>query len=379
LPQDTDPVTAPEKEPLVDDAIACIAPYEPGKPIEELERELGHAWGDAGAIKLASNENAIGPSPRGIAAAQAALADANRYPDGGAFALRKKLAARLNVGERQLLVGAGSNEIIDLLVQALCMPGDEVLAPRYSFISYKLAAEKNRHPFREAPVKADLQYDIDAILNAVTNKTKILFFANPNNPTGAYAKREEVEKLVEKLPERVILAVDEAYFEYAIARDYPDTLQYLNKRSRIVALRTFSKIYGLAGLRVGYAVSHPEIWDYVNRLRLPFNVSSPAQAAALAALDDAEHVARARAANDSELPRLGRALEQLQLAVLPSQTNFLLVGLGARDGRQIYDKLLRKGVIVRPMNGYGLPHHLRITVGSPAENARLVAALKDVL
>jgi histidinol-phosphate aminotransferase len=374
-----------QPEPLVDDAIASIAPYEPGKPIDELERELGHAWGDAGAIKLASNENPVGPSPRGIAAAQAALAEGHRYPDGGAYALRKKLAAFLTrgsrgtVGERQIMVGAGSNEIIDLLVQALCVPGDEVLAPRYSFVAYKLAAEKNRHPFREAPVTGDLQYDIDAILNAVTNKTKVLFFANPNNPTGAYARRENLEKLVERLPPRVVLAVDEAYFEYAIANDYPDTLQYLNKRERIVVLRTFSKVYGLAGLRVGYGVSHQEVWDYVNRLRLPFNVSSPAQAAALAALDDGEHVARARAANDIELPRLARALEQLGLAVLPSQTNFVLVSLGARDGRQIYDKLLHKGVIVRPMNGYGLPHHLRITVGTAAENARLVDALTEVL
>jgi histidinol-phosphate aminotransferase len=368
-----------ELPPLVDDAIARIAPYEPGKPIEELVRELGPAWGAASAIKLASNENPLGPSPKGVQAAQAAMTEAHRYPDGGSYALRKKLAARLGVSARHVLVGDGSNEIIDLLVQALCAPGDEVLAPRYSFIAYKLAAEKNRRAFREAPVGADLQYDVDAVLNAITEKTKILFFANPNNPTGAYLGREQFAKLVEKTPPHVVLAIDEAYFEYAIASDYPDTLKYADRRERLIAMRTFSKIYGLAGMRVGYAVAQPEIWDYVNRIRLPFNVSSVAQAAALAALDDGEHVARARAHNDLELPRLAEELRKLGIAVLPSQTNFVLAGLGTRDGRTLYDALLRKGVIVRPLNGYGLPNHVRITVGTAAENARLCAALREVL
>jgi histidinol-phosphate aminotransferase len=369
-----------DREALVDDEIARIAPYEPGKPIEELERELGHAWGDGGAIKLASNENPFGPSPLGVAAAQKALADAHRYPDGGGFALRQKIAARLGVADKQVMLGGGSNEIIDLLVQALCRPGDEVLAPRYSFIAYKLAAEKNRRAFREAPVKPDLQYDVEAILKAISPQTKLLFFANPNNPTGAYATREQLQFLVEKVPPRVVLVIDEAYFEYARATlDYPDATKLLGARERLVSLRTFSKIYGLAGMRVGYGVSHLEIWDYVNRIRLPFNVSSIAQAAALAALDDGKHVAQTRASNDTELPRLSAALAKLGLDVWPSQTNFVLVGFGARDGRQMYDRLLHKGVIVRPMNGYGLPHHLRITVGTVAENERLVAALAGVL
>ncbi len=367
------------KDELVEPAIARIAPYEPGKPIEELERELGHAWGPEGAIKLASNENPYGPSPKAIAAAAKALATANLYPDGGSFALRQKLAARHGVDARQILVGGGSNELIDLLVQALCSAGDEVLAPQYSFVAYKLAAEKNRRAFREAPTGERLGYDVDKILGAVDSNTKLLFFANPNNPTGTYLPRDGFERLVEELPPRVVLVTDEAYFEYASAKDYPDAQQYLGKRARMVTLRTFSKIYGLAGLRVGYALASAEIVDYVNRIRLPFNVSSVAQAAALAALDDGVHVARARQGNDVELPRLSAALGKLGLEVYPSQTNFVLVGFGARDGRQLYGALLRKGVIVRPLNAYGLPHHLRITVGTADENARLVRALEELL
>ena len=364
---------------LVESAIAGIAPYEPGKPIEELQRELGDDWGADGAIKLASNENPYGPSPRGVAAAQAALAEAHRYPDGGTFALRTKLAQRLGVEAGQILVGAGSNEIIDLLVQTFCAEGDEVLAPQYSFVAYKLAAQKNRRSFRETPCTPSLQYDIDALLAAVSPRTKIVFFANPNNPTGAYLPKSEMDRLVAKLPPRVLLAMDEAYFEYASAPDYPNSLDYLAKRGRMLTLRTFSKIYGLAGLRVGYAVASAELLDYVHRIRLPFNTSAPGQAAALAALDDADHVARARNGNDAERPRLAASLAALGLDVLPSQCNFILVGVGTRDGRQLYDKLLRKGVIVRPMNGYGLPHHLRVTVGTAAENARLQAALRDTL
>ncbi|MGZ3443435.1 MAG: histidinol-phosphate transaminase [Polyangia bacterium] len=367
------------KDELVEAAIARIAPYEPGKPIEELERELGSAWGPGGAIKLASNENPYGPSPLGVAAAQAALASANLYPDGGSFALRAKLAARHGVDPAQILVGAGSNEIIDLLVQTFCSEGDEVVAPQYSFIAYKLAAEKNRRPFREAATAASLQYDADAVLGAISPRTKILFFANPNNPTGAYLPRAGFERLVAELPERVLLVADEAYFEYASAADYPDARSYLPRRRRMATLRTFSKIYGLAGLRVGYMIASAELNDFVHRIRLPFNVSAPAQAAALAALDDEAHVLRAKRGNAVELPRLAAALAALGLDVLPSQTNFILVGFGARDGRQLYGALLQKGVIVRPMNGYGLPHHLRITVGTASENERLVRAIEGVL
>ena len=367
------------KDDLVEAAIARIAPYEPGKPIEELERELGHAWGPGGAIKLASNENPYGPSPLGVEAARAALATANLYPDGGSFALRQKLARRHGVDAAQILVGSGTNEIIDLIVQTFCAEGDEVVAPQYSFIAYKLAAEKNRRPFREAPTAASLAYDVDAILGTITPRTKVLFFANPNNPTGAYLGRAEFERLVAELPPRVLLVADEAYFEYAGAADYPDGRAYLKRRARMAALRTFSKIYGLAGVRCGYMIASAEMVDFVNRIRLPFNVSATAQAAALAALDDEAHVTRAREGNAAELPKLSAALRALGLEVFPSQANFVLAGFGARDGRQLYQALLHKGVIVRPMGGYGLPHHLRITVGTGAENARLTRAIEEVL
>ncbi len=367
-----------DKDELVEAAIARIAPYEPGKPIEELERELGAAWGPGGAIKLASNENPYGPSPKGVAAATRALQTASLYPDGGAFTLRQALAKKHGVDAARILVGSGTNEIIDLLVQALCADGDEVLAPRYSFIAYKLAAEKNRRAFVEAPVRDDFGYDVDQILAAVSPKTKILFFANPNNPTGVHLGRERFEFLVGKLPPRVVLVADEAYFEYATESDYPSTEWFLGARERIVMLRTFSKIYGLAGLRVGYAISSAELVGFVNRIRLPFNVSSVAQAAAVAALDDSDHVKAAYQGNARELPRLSEALSALGITVTPSQTNFILGGFGTRDGRALYDQLLRRGVIVRPLGGYGLPHHLRITVGTQKENDRLIAALRDL-
>jgi histidinol-phosphate aminotransferase len=254
-----------------------------------------------------------------------------------------------------------------------------VVAPQYSFIAYKLAAQKNRRPFREVPTAASLQYDVDAIVGAISPRTKILFFANPNNPTGAYLPRGEFTRLVDAVPPRVLLVADEAYFEYALADDYPDAQKLLKRRARMATLRTFSKIYGLAGMRVGYMIASAELNDFVNRIRLPFNVAATAQAAALAALDDAAHVKRAREGNARELPRLSAELRQLGLEVFPSQTNFVLAGFGERDGRQLYQALLHKGVIVRPMNGYGLPHHLRITVGTRDENVRVVRAIEEVL
>jgi histidinol-phosphate aminotransferase len=360
-------------KPLVADEIARIAPYEPGMPIEELARQLGSAWPADGAIKLASNENPLGPSPKAVEAARKALADAHRYPDGSAYYLRQALAARFGVSERQILVGAGSNELIDLLIQAFVAPDEEVLAPACSFACYRLSAEAHRRGFRETPNAPELQYDLSALAAAVTDQTKLVFLANPNNPTGAYAPAEAVEKLARELPPHVLLAVDEAYFEYVRAADYRSALGL--PRERLVVLRTFSKIHGLAALRVGYGVAGPEIGDYVNRVRLPFNVNGIAQAAARAALDDVEHLERSRSLNSAEIVRLAAGLRELGLEVLPSQANFVLV----KARRELYGALLQKGVIVRAMGGYGLPDHLRITVGTEAENSRLLAALAEVL
>jgi histidinol-phosphate aminotransferase len=366
-------------KPLVTSDIAHIVPYEPGKPLEELQREMGAAWPASGAVKLASNENPLGPSPLGIEAARRALGDAHRYPDGATFQLRGALAEKLRVSEKQILVGAGSNELIDLLIQTFVAPDEEVLAPATSFACYRLSAEAHRRAFRETPNAAQLAYDLDALAAAATEKTKIVFLANPNNPTGVYAGRAAFERLVDALPPHVLLVVDEAYFEYARAADYVSALTWQARRERLVVLRTFSKIYGLAALRVGYAVAPVEVCDYVHRVRLAFNVSAVGQAAARAALDDVEHVERSRALNAVEIERLSERLAALGLTVLPSQANFLLADLGARSGRDLYAALLRSGVIVRPVASYGLPHHLRITVGTEAENARLLQALPGIL
>ncbi|HEY7957128.1 MAG TPA: histidinol-phosphate transaminase [Polyangia bacterium] len=364
---------------LVSAAIAQIAPYEPGKPLEELARELGGAWPKEGAIKLASNENPLGPSPKAMAAAARALANVHRYPDGGSFYLRAALAERHGVSPRQIAVGQGSNELIDLLIQTFCESDEEVLAPACSFACYRLSAEAHRRPFRETPNGPGFAYDLDALAAAVTPRTKIVFLANPNNPTGVYATKARFERLLDALPARVILAVDEAYFEYARAADHPDAMSYLSARPRLVVLRTFSKIYGLAGLRVGYAVGQPELIDYLHRVRLAFNVGLVAQAAARAALDDGEHVERSRRSNATELERMASGLGALGWTVTPSQTNFLLAEVPAdRDARAIYQALLERGVIVRPMGPYRLPRHLRITVGATAETSRLLETVAAV-
>jgi len=364
---------------MVSPEIARIAPYEPGKPLEELARELGSAWPAEGAIKLASNENPLGPSPLGLAAAQAALASSQLYPDGGAFYLRQALSRTLDQPIDKILCGSGSNELLDLLIQTFVGPDEEVLAPDVSFACYRLSAEAHRRAFRTAPNGPDFGYDLPSLAKAVGPKTKLVFLANPNNPTGVYAGRAAFEAFLDALPPEVILAVDEAYFEYATAKDYPNTLDYLGRRERLCTLRTFSKIYGLAGLRAGYLVGPVEMVQHLNRVRLPFNIGTVAQAAARAALDDTEHVERARALNAAELPRVTAGLTALGLTVTPSQTNFVLVELGGRVGKTVFDALLRRGVIVRPMAGYGLPHHVRITIGTAAENTRLLSTLAEVL
>lgn len=366
-------------KPLVDSAIAAIAPYEPGKPLSELARELGDRWPQDGAVKLASNENPLGPSPLAIARVQAALAETNRYPDGGSFYLRQRLALHHGVPESHIVAANGSNELIDLAVQAYCSDGDTVLAPACSFIAYQLAAEKQRRGFVAAPNGRDFQYDFDALFAAVTPHTKVVFFANPSNPTGVYASHEMVKHLVDRLPQDIVLIVDEAYVEFVAAPDYASALSLLDKRERLVVLRTFSKAYGLAGLRVGYGVGRPEVLNPINKIRLAFNVSLLGQLAGEAALDDTAHVTRVVAHNAAERARVTAGLRALGLGVIESQTNFLLADFGARNGRELYGKLLPEGVIVRPMAGYGLPNHLRISFGTREENDRLLAALPRVL
>lgn len=363
---------------LVSDRIASIAPYIPGKPLDELQRELGASWPREGAIKLASNENPLGPSPRAVEAARKAVAEAHLYPDGDAFYLRTAIGKHLAVDPKQVVCGSGSNELIDLAIQTYCEPDEEVLAPAVSFACYRLSSDAHRRPFREVPNGKDFAYDLDALAAAVSPKTKVVFLANPNNPTGVYAGKAAFAKLVKALPADVVFIVDEAYIEFVRAADFPDAIAFLGERERIITLRTFSKIHGLAGLRIGYAIGHANVVEYLHRTRLAFNVNAVGQVAARAALEDKEHVARTRAHNAAELPKLESALRGLKLGVIPSQANFVLVDVG-RPARPLYEALLHKGVIVRPLANYGLPNHLRITVGTVAENERLLRTLAEVL
>jgi histidinol-phosphate aminotransferase len=362
---------------LVPPHIRQLRPYQPGKPIEELERELGIH----GAIKVASNENPLGPSPAAVAAAARALTDVHMYPEDDCHHLRRALAARHGVDPTELVFGSGSNDIIYMMVQAFTRPGDEVLTHQYAFITYRLAARGLDCRFVEAPVTTELAADVDALLAAVTPRTRMLFLGNPNNPTGGWLPRPEFERLLERLPREVFLVVDEAYHEYAteLAPDYAAAQRYrAPERSNLVVLRTFSKVYGLAGLRVGYAVCDRAIADYLGRVRRPFCVSSVAQAAALAALDDHEHVRRSQAAAAAGIPALSEAARALGLRPYPSAANFLLVDLG-REAAPIYEALLRRGVIVRSLAAWGLPRHLRISIGTAEQTARIIDALRAVL
>jgi histidinol-phosphate aminotransferase len=327
------------------------------------------------AVKLASNENALGPSPLAIEAARAALSSAHRYPDGACYRLRERIAAFHGIGPNEVLPGAGSNELLDLVVRTFATPEHHVVFGEPAFIVYRIASLAGGVPFTAVPLR-DHVHDLPAMAAAVTPKTRVLFVANPNNPTGTHVGRGAVERLLREVPEEVIIVMDEAYFEYADAPDYPSTLELRGLRERLVVMRTFSKAYGLAALRVGYAVAPPSIIDYMNRVRAPFNVTTPAQVAAAAALDDRAHVQNSVALNARERARVVAALEKQGLRPAPTQTNFVLVDLG-RPARPVYDALLRRGVIVRPFGN--LPTSVRVTFGLPEENDRFLGSLREVL
>jgi histidinol-phosphate aminotransferase len=356
---------------LVIPSIESLVPYEGGKPVEELARELGVR----DALKLASNENPLGPSPRALAAARRAVESAHRYPDGAAWALREKLAAFHGVTMDEVLQGGGSNELLDLTVRAFATPAHHIVFGDPAFVVYRIASLAGGVPFTAVPLNHHV-HDLPAMAAAATPKTRVVFVANPNNPTGTHVGRAAVEDFLRSVPPEVIVVMDEAYFEYADAPDYPSSLELRGLRERLIVMRTFSKIYGLAGLRVGYAIGPSELIGYMNRVRAPFNVSSVGQAAALAAIDDREHVERSRAMNLSERRRVTERLAGMGLYVAPSQANFVMVDL-ARPARPVYDALLRRGVIVRPFGN--LPSCLRVTLGLPEENARFLHELGAVL
>ncbi|MBP6628170.1 MAG: histidinol-phosphate transaminase [Kofleriaceae bacterium] len=364
---------------LVPAHLRDLQSYQPGKPIEELERELGIT----GAIKVASNENPLGPSPAALAAIAAELPRLHLYPDASGHVLRAALSAHLGVGADHIILGAGSNELLYQLVLALCEPDDEVVSHQYAFLSYRLAALVAGRRFIAAPASAALGCDVDALIAAFTPRTKLVVLGTPNNPTGTVLTRAELERVRAALPTRAVLVVDEAYAEYAAAWpevDHADGLAAAAADPRIVVLRTFSKIYGLAGLRVGYGVADPAVVDLLGRVTRTFNVGTLAQIAATAALADRAHVAAsaAHARRCLEALTSGLAGVGAGVRVLPSLANFALVACG-RPSAPLYDQLLRQGVIVRPMAAWGLPAHLRVSVASTAEQPRVIATLARVL
>ncbi len=357
---------------LAPEWVRALAPYPPGMPVEELERE----YGIRDSIKLASNENPLGPSPKAVAALREALHTVHRYPDGSAHYLRQALAKKLGVSPGSLIFGNGSNEIIEIAVRAFLRPGDEAIMADQAFVIYRMVVQAAGGKPRLVPLR-DFTHDLEAIADAVGPLTKMVFLANPNNPTGTIFFRSAWEEFLRAVPRDVILVMDEAYAEYVEDPRYPNSLEDQGQGRPLITLRTFSKIYGLAGLRIGYGVAAPEIVDVMNRIRQPFNVGTLAQVAARAALEDEEHVARTRAVNRAGMEFLKRECERLGLRWVPSWANFLLVHVG--NGPLVYERLLREGVIVRPMVFYGFPEHVRITIGTEAENQRLVAALEKVL
>lgn len=358
---------------LVLPAVAALHPYEPGKPIEELEREEGAGE----VIKLASNENPVGPSPMAIAAVRAALAEVNRYPDGGCWELTRKLAARHQVGVDRIFAASGSVEVLNLLAFLFLRPGLNAVSSEHGFAIYALATAAAGGKSRAVPMKPGYNFDLDAIAAAIDSNTRLVFLDNPNNPTGTIFRKAEWERFLADVPEHVVIVADEAYFEFVRDPDYPDSLNYHDPQRMIVTLRTFSKIFGLAGLRVGYAVARPDIVTLLHKVRQPFNVTSLAQVAASAGLDDAAHVRRTLENNAAGLTYLEHEFQRLGIDFVPSHANFILAEVG--DGLNVFNQLLKLGVIVRPMSGYGLPKHLRISVGLEHENRRLISALEQVL
>jgi len=348
--------------------IKSIKPYIPGKPLEELEREFGIV----NAIKLASNENPLGPSLKVLEAIKGRLEHIHRYPEGSGHSLINALASKHGVRQQQIILGNGSNEVIELLVRTFLRPGEEVIMATPSFIVYDSITKAAGGKSVEIPLK-DWRHDLNAMAHAVTEKTKLIFIANPNNPTGTINTSKEMDKLLEVLPKDIIVAVDEAYREYVTDPSYPDTLDYVKAGHSIVILRTFSKIYGLAGLRIGYGITNAAIIEQMNKIRQPFNTNMLAQYAALAALEDTKHVKLAQEFNEAGKEYFYDELRQIGIDFVPTEANFVYLPL--RNAHVLYEKLLKYGVVVRPVGTEGL----RITIGLPEENRRFVESFKKII
>lgn len=359
----------------VTENITRLVPYRPGKPVEEVERELGIT----GIVKLASNENALGPSPRAVEAVKQLAEKMHVYPDANCFALRQALARIHNLAEDSLVFGNGSDDIIHLLGVTFLRPCDEVIQGDPSFVRYEAAAILNEAEYHLVPLTRDWVHDLDAMAERVNARTRLIFIANPNNPTGTIVTRTALDRFLSRLPDRVLTVLDEAYFEYAVADPaYPNGLNYVREGRKVVALRTLSKAYGLAGIRIGYGAMRPDIAEWLNRTREPFNVNFMAQAAAVAALDDREHVERTVAMNDAGKAAFYAAFGELDLPYAPTHGNFVWVDL-KRDSAEVFQRLLRRGVITRTGDVFGAPTFLRVTIGTEPQNAKFLTALRESL
>ena len=359
-------------EELIPDYIQGLPAYVPGKPVEEVEQDL-----KIHAVKLASNENPLGPSPKAMEAARHALGEANWYPDGGSKHLRQVLADRFGVRFEEVFVGLGSSEIIDLASRVLLRPGLDGITSEGSFTLFAIAIRASGATLVQTPMR-NFAFDLDAIAAAVTPQTRVIYIANPNNPTSTAFGASEFQAFLKKVPGDVLVVLDEAYREYAARSDLPEALKLFRHYNNILTLRTFSKVYGLAGLRIGYGIGHPTLVAEMNKLRTPFNVTNVGQSAALAALDDTEHVRRSVEMNRQERERLYSELRKLGLSPVPSETNFLFIPIGPH-AKSLCDELLLEGVIVRPLGWMGFPEAIRISVGSPPENTKLLGAVTCAL
>lgn len=357
---------------LANAGIRSLTPYQPGKPVEELERELGIT----SSIKLASNENPLGPSPKSLQVMKDALSNLHIYPDGGCYELKQALAKHLSVDTRQITIGNGSENILEVIGKAYLQSGDSAVISQYAFLTIPLIIQSFGAEIKTAAA-VNWSHNIDNMLNAIDEKTRLLFLVNPNNPTGTYTNQQDFTKLMNAVPPHIIVVLDEAYSEYISAPDYPDSLSYLARHPNLIISRTFSKAYGLAGLRIGYAISSLEIADILNRARLPFNVNTLAAKAAVAALHDTEHVRKTVELNNNGMQQMIAGLNKLKLNFIPSLANFVTIDVG--DGPAIYQKLLLEGVIVRPLKAYDMPRHIRVTIGTEEQNQRFLTSIEKVL
>ncbi|NQT32377.1 MAG: histidinol-phosphate transaminase [Candidatus Omnitrophica bacterium] len=351
-----------------------IAPYEPGKPIEEVKRELGLDK----VIKLASNESPYGPSEKVLEAIMEAAKSANRYPDGGCFYLRKALSKKLSISGEKIVFGNGSDELIILALRAFVHPGEEIIISDPTFLVYKIASRIVGADVVTVPVK-DFKYDLEAIAERITPQTKMIFIANPENPTGTYISGDELKRFIEKVPKDVVVFIDEAYYEFAVGGDYPETIDLIEREDKnIIVSRTFSKAYGLAGLRLGYIMARKDLAEAVNKVREPFNINSVAQAAAITALDDTESVNSSIKLTKEEKEKLYKAFDKLDIKYIPSRTNFILIDT-KRDSKKVFDYMLRSGIIIREMSAWALEGFVRVNMGLPEENEEFLRVFTEAL